>query len=44
MQEEVGDKGAILSDADEACDIVFAFVTLNRQIANLDEINGFPGT
>jgi hypothetical protein len=44
MQEEVWEKSAIFSDADEARDIVFALVTLYRQIANLDEIDGFPGT
>ena len=41
MQEEVGEKSAIFSDANEACDIVFAFATLYRQVANLDEIDGF---
>lgn len=41
MQEEVGNKGAAFSNADEACDVVPAIFTRYLEVANLDEIDGF---
>lgn len=41
MQEDVVDKSAILSNADEACDVVPAFYTWYLKVTNLYEIDGF---